>query len=332
MGIEQLKIRTLDQTATTGKFVAEPLERGYGATLGNALRRVMLSSVQGAAITYVKIEGVLHEFSVIAGIREDTTELILNLKNVYVQVDPELAMAGEPVTITVDVHSAGAVTGADIQCPAGVEVVNPEVYIASISEENASLQMTMTVEVGKGYVTPDKQERRATQPIGVIPVGSAFTPVRSVNYTVEATRVGFKTDYERLTLDIVTNGTVSPASAIAEASQILQEYFTYFMSFAGTIALPLAKQITGPTIATPDKPIEDLGFSARTQNCLKKQNILTLQDLVDTPEAVLMGIKNFGRKSLLEVRDKLDSMDLTLKGGFTVSTEGVEPDSGGDDE
>jgi len=230
-------ISTLEETETTGKFVVEPLERGYGVTLGNSLRRVMLSSIEGAAVTYVKIDKVLHEFSIIPGVKEDTTELLLNLKDLYVKVERNGGGKPEPLTIRIAKKGEGRITGADVECPPDVEVVNPEAYIATISDEDATLNMELTVEIGKGYVLPDKQERRATQPIGVIPVGSAFTPVRKVNYTVEATRVGFKTDYERLILDITTNGTIAPSTAISQAAAILGQYFRKFMEFSGA---PLA--------------------------------------------------------------------------------------------
>jgi len=206
------RIDTLEQSDIYGKFVVEPLERGYGVTLGNSLRRVLLSSIPGAAVTSIKIEGVLHEFQTIDGVKEDTTELILNLKDLFVRVHPDGAALGvksESRIITIDVQGAGTVTGADIQTPSDVEVVNPEVYLATLSTDNASLKMELTVEEGKGYVLPDKQDK-SKQIIGVIPIGAAFTPVRRVSFNVEATRVGFKTDYERLTLEIWTNGTMSP--------------------------------------------------------------------------------------------------------------------------
>lgn len=336
MELTMPRIETLEETETYGKFVVEPLERGYGVTLGNSLRRVMLSSIEGAAITYVKIDKVLHEFSTIPGVKEDTTELLLNLKDLYVRVARNGNEKSEPKTITLSKKGEGRVTGADVECPEDVEVVNPEVYIATISDEDASLSMEMTVEVGKGYVLPDKQERRASQPIGVIPVGSAFTPVRKVNYTVESTRVGFKTDYERLILEVTTNGTISPSQAISEAAAILDRYFQQFMDFAGegvrlaegALALPEAP--TGPQ--APDARIEELDFSVRTYNCLKKASILTIGELVQTTEADLMQIRNFGKKSLVEVRDKLAQLGLSLKGGSTVSTEGAEDEVDNNDE
>src|SRR5690349_15608783 len=222
------EIQTLETTGTYGKFVVEPLERGYGVTLGNSLRRVLLSSIEGAAVTYVKIDKVLHEFSTIPGVKEDTTELLLNLKDLFVRIERNGTGKPEPKTIRINKKGEGRITGSDVECPEDVEIVNPEVYLATISDEDASLSMEMTVEVGKGYVLPDKQERKAAQPIGVIPVGSAFTPVRKVNYTVEATRVGFKTDYERLILEVTTNGTLKPSEAISQSASILCRFFKHF--------------------------------------------------------------------------------------------------------
>jgi len=328
MDITIPRIETQEETETYGKFVVEPLDRGYGVTLGNSLRRVLLSSIEGAAITYVRIDKVLHEFSTIPGVKEDTTELLLNLKDLYVQVDQNAAGQPEPRTIRINKKGEGRITGADVECPEGVRVVNPEVYLATISDEDATLSMEMTVEVGKGYVLPDKQERRAAQPIGVIPVGSAFTPVRKVNYTVEATRVGFKTDYERLTLEVTTNGTITPSRAISEAAGVLDRFFRQFMDFGGTAAAIeddahlLTDAHAGPQ--APDARIEELDFSVRTYNCLKKANILTIGELVQITENDLMQIRNFGKKSLMEVREKLAQLGLSLKGGQTVPTDDEE--------
>ncbi len=330
-------IHTLEETDTYGKFVVEPLERGYGVTLGNSLRRVLLSSIEGAAVTFVKIDKVLHEFSTIPGVKEDTTELLLNLKDLYVRVERNGTPKADPRTIRISKRGEGRITGADVDCPEDVRIVNPEVYLATISDEDASLDMEMTVELGKGYVLPDKQEHRANQPIGVIPVGSAFTPVRKVNYTVEATRVGFKTDYERLIMEVTTNGTVSPSQSISESANILGRFFKLFSEFAGGEGIAgddrdLPEFHPGPQ--APDARIEELDFSVRTYNCLKKANILTIQDLVQYTEADLMQIRNFGKKSLMEVRDKLGQLGLSLKGGNTVSTD--DEDEGdvdeGDDE
>jgi DNA-directed RNA polymerase subunit alpha len=317
-------IQTLETTTTYGKFVVEPLERGYGVTLGNSLRRVLLSSIPGAAITYVKIDKVLHEFSTIPGVKEDTTELLLNLKELHVKVHRNGNSAKpEPKTIRVDVKGEGRVTGADVQCPEDVEIVNPDAYIATISDEEATLSMELTIEVNKGYVLPDRQERRNQMAIGVIPMGAAFTPVRKVNYTVEATRVQSNTNLERLALEVWTNGTITPENAISEAAGILDQYFRLFTSFQPGVGAVEGKE---PLIlvgengeAPPNVRIEELDFSVRTYNCLKKANILTIPELVQYTENDLMQIRNFGKKSLSEVREKLTSLGLILKGGSTVN-------------
>lgn len=329
------RIETLQQKDNYGKFDVEPLDRGFGVTLGNALRRVLLSSITGAAITSVKIDGVLHEFSTIPGVKEDTTELILNLKDIHVKVERD-GTAKEPKTIWVDLKGAGEVTGADIRTPAGVEVVNPEAYIATISDEKASLSMEMTVELGKGYVLPEKQEK-IKPTIGVIPVGAAFTPVTRANFIVEPTRVGHKSDYDRLVLEIWTNGTILPLEALGEASRILDRQIRLFMDFAGGGAGDAfdADDLYGDDseMRAPDARIEELDFSVRTYNCLKKANVLTIGELVQISEPELMGIRNFGRKSLNEVKDKLEQMGLSLRSGgeeSVLAQESVAAEAGAD--
>ncbi|HLK61744.1 MAG TPA: DNA-directed RNA polymerase subunit alpha [Chthonomonadaceae bacterium] len=322
-------IQTLETGPKYGKFVVEPLERGYGVTLGNSLRRVLLSSIPGAAITYVKIDKVLHEFSTIPGVKEDTTELMLNLKDLNVKVHRNGSDRGEPKTIRIDVKGEGRVTGADVQCPEDVEVVNPDAYIATISDDDATLSMEMTVEISKGYVLPDKLERRSQMAIGTIPMGAAFTPVRKVNYTVEATRVQSNTNLERLVLEVETNGTISPEMAIREAAGILMQYFRLFASIesgqlSGLPAVPEAGNLV--VSDAPNVRIEELDFSVRTYNCLKKANILTIPELVQYTETDLMQIRNFGKKSLTEVREKLGMLGLTLKGGSTVNVDEDEGD------
>lgn len=309
-------IDALVQDDTYGKFVMEPLERGFGVTLGNALRRVLLASIPGAAITSLKIDGVLHEFSTIPGVKEDTTELLLNLKNLYVKVDGDSTAKSEPKTIWIDVTGAGEVTGADVRTPSDVEVVNPEVHIATISDESASLSIEMTVEVGKGYVLTDEQEK--VKPIiGVIPVGAAFTPVMKANFIVEPTRVADRTDFERLTLEIWTNGTMKPDDALSEGARILDRLVRQFAEFPGGYnpegyeqSRPFGRDLD---IRAPDARIEELDFSVRTYNCLKKANILAIDELVQKSELELMGIRNFGRKSLNEVKEKLEQLGLSLR-------------------
>lgn len=309
------RIDTIAEDDSYGKFVMEPLEKGLGITLGNALRRVLLSSIPGAAITSVKIEGVLHEFSTIPGVKEDTTELLLNLKNLHVKIDRDGMAKPDPKTVWIDVEGAGEVTGADVRTPADVEVVNPELHIATISDETARLSMEMTVEMGRGYVLPEQQEK-VKPTIGVIPVGAVFTPVTKANFIVEPTRVGHKTDYERLVLEVQTNGSMKPGDAISEAARTLDKLIKLFVDFKGRGLLEFEEEMErGKDIElrAPDARIEELDFSVRTYNCLKKANILTIGELVQHSEQDLMNIRNFGKKSLTEVREKLAQLGLSLK-------------------
>jgi DNA-directed RNA polymerase subunit alpha len=312
------RIEILEDGATYGKFVVEPLEQGFGYTIGNALRRALLASIPGAAITSVKIDGVLHEFSTIPGVKEDTTELILNLRELFVKMELDGAEeVEEPVVIKLDVHGPGEVTGADLQTPPEVEIVNPEVHIATLNDETATLRAELTVERGKGYVLPEKQEN-IKQSIGVIPVGAVFAPVRKVSYTVDPTRVGHKTDYDRLVIDVTTNGTVMPSDAVSDAAKILDKQLRLFFDFARKPKGPgfdYGEAGMGNIPGPPDARIEELDFSVRTYNCLKKANVLTIHELVQLTEADLMNIRNFGKKSLHEVEDKLESMNLSLKSG-----------------
>jgi DNA-directed RNA polymerase subunit alpha len=356
------RIETLEQSDTHGKFVVEPLEPGYGVTLGNSLRRVLLSSIEGAAITSVKIDGVQHEFQTIPGLKEDATELLLNLKELFIKVydnetgaaaaaaaaavaaaadasngvggdgsgvDRPASHAAAAHTIRIDARGQGRITGADVLCPADVEVANPEAYIATLSEETAHLYMEMRVEKGRGYVLPEKSVNR-TEVIGEIPVPAAFGPVRKVNYTVDPTRVGNRTDYERLVLEIHTNGTVQPAEALAQAAETLSDYFRRFIEMQGSPGRSLAAAgnnfVAGG--GAPDARIEELDFSVRTYNCLKKANVLTVGELAQISEADLMNIRNFGRKSLTEVKEKLAQLGLTLKD----AKDGDPGYGGGDDE
>jgi len=313
-------ISTLDLQTEYGKFVLEPLERGYGQTIGNALRRVLLSSIQGAAIAAVRIDKVFHEFAPIPGVKEDTTQLLLNLKDVSLRYLGEGPL--DEATIRIDVKGPGRVTGADIITPENIEVVNPEVYIATISDSNATLTMELYVGWGAGYVFPEKQEKYRGM-IGIIPTGTQYTPVKKVNYTVEQTRVGMRTDYERLVLDIFTNGSVRPNDALSQSAHILDKYFRMFFDL-GEAGFEAA--IDGETEDddellknVPDLRIEELDFSQRTFNCLRRAGILTLKNLAVATESDLTAIRGFGKKSLLEVRDKLQEHGLELKppkGGY----------------
>jgi DNA-directed RNA polymerase subunit alpha len=328
------RVETLEHTESYGKFVVEPLERGYGVTLANPIRRVLLSSLPGAAITSLRIDGVLHEFATIPGLREDTTELILNLKQLAIKVTDNTAIPGEEPKIHIirlEKRGEGDVTGADIECPSDVEIMNPEVRIATLADDNASLNMEMTVEVHRGYVLPEHQERHRGQ-IGVIPVGSAFSPVRKVNFALESTRVGSRSDYERLILEVETNGTIAPGEALASAAHILNQYVRLFFNVSSETVLPTLDLTAAPAPRStpggaPDVRIEELDFSVRTYNCLKKANIQTVADLLQTSEEELMNIRNFGRKSLVEVQEKLGQLGYTLVGSGSTAGAG-----GGEDE
>lgn len=326
------RLRRLGESETYCKFEFGPLDAGFGTTIGNALRRVLLSSVPGAAITTVKIDGVLHEFSTIPGVKEDTTALLLNLKDLNVQIEggapapPAEAEEEEDVRIVepetacilrVEARGKGVVTGADVKCPENVRIVNPEAYIAEISDEDASLTMELRVEMGTGFVLPEMHENYK-QIIGTIPFGSLFSPVRKVNYSTEPTRVGNRTDFERLTLEVWTNGTISAEDAVAKAAEILTEKVAYFLQGDASALLRLMpgepeEEPEEQEVTAPDARIEELDFSVRTNNCLRKANITTVQDLVRATEQDLMNIRNFGRKSLNEVKEKLYSMELSLR-------------------
>jgi DNA-directed RNA polymerase subunit alpha len=331
------RIETLEQSDTFGKFVVEPLEPGYGVTLGNSLRRVLLSSIEGAAITLVRIEGVQHEFQTIPGIKEDATELLLNLKELYVKIHDGgeqsngLGGTNDAHMIRVEAKGAGRITGADVICPPDVEVANPDAYIATISDETASLYMEMRVDTGRGYVLPEKSSNRS-EIIGDIPVPAAFSPVRKVSYQVDPTRVGNRTDYERLAIEITTNGTISPSDALSQAAQMLSEYFMRFVESAGvpgrTFIAPANTFGTGTN--APDARIEELDFSVRTYNCLKKANILTVGELTQISEMDLMNIRNFGRKSLTEVKEKLSGLGLSLKDSVDGEYVGGDDDDEGE--
>lgn len=329
------RIETLEENETYGKFMIEPLDRGFGNTIGNALRRIMLSTIPGAAITSIKVDGVLHEFSTIPGVKEDMTDLILNLRELNVSMHRDVMSSGKPEAILeIDVHGPGDVTGADIKAPAEIEVVNPEVHIATLDDETAHLKMELTVEVGKGYVPPDKQDRTKNT-IGVIPIGALFTPVRKVGYNVEPTRVGHKTDYDKLVIEIWTNGAMRPSDAISDAAKILDKYLRLFFDFSnrpGSGFVDFGDEVAAGGTQAPDARIEELDFSVRTYNCLKKANILTIGDLVQYSEADLMNIRNFGKKSLTEVREKLAMLGLSMKKSRDGSGPVILAEEGDEDE
>lgn len=307
----KIEIVEISEDQKYGKFVCEPLERGYGTTLGNSLRRILLSSLMGAAITSIQIDGVLHEFSTIPGVRDDVTNIILNLKSLCLKMHND-----EPHTISIDVTGEKEVTGADIKADADIEILNPDLHIATIDESGA-LKMEMTVERGRGYVPADKN-KKPDQPIGVIPIDSIFSPIQRVNYTVSDTRVGNVTDYDKLTLEVWTNGALRPEEAISKSASILIAHFKLFQSMAGVSEEEDASESTfqeneeDEANKVMEMTIEDLDLSVRSFNCLKRAEINTVADLANKSEEDMMKVRNLGRKSLDEVRNKLKELGLSL--------------------
>ena len=290
-----------------GRFVVEPLERGFGHTLGNALRRSLLSSLPGAAVTSVQIEGVQHEFSTIPGVKEDVTEIILNLKELSVRLLADLTKQVEIIA-----EGPGTVTAADIRVDSEVEVVNPDLHIATLSE-GTKLHMTLTVEQGHGYVSAERNKVSA-MPIGVIPMDAIFTPMRKVNYTVEDTRVGQITDYDKLVMEVWTNGSVSPEEAISMAAKILVGQLDIF---ARLTEQPLEQEDEAtqedPAGANAEMTIEELDLSVRAFNCLKRAGINTVSELIQKDQEDMMKVRNLGKKSLEEVEQKLALLGLSLR-------------------
>ncbi len=303
---EKLDVEPGDDPKREATIVAEPLERGFGLTLGNALRRVLLSSLQGAAITSIKIDGVLHEFSSVAGVREDVTDIVLNIKAVAVR------MHGEgPKRIYLKANGPGEVTAGQIETGHDIEIMNPEHVICTL-DEGAKLSMEMTVESGKGYV-PGANNRAADAPIGLIPVDALFSPVRKVAYKVENTRVGQVTDYDKLSMRIETNGAVTPEDAVALAARILQDQLQLFINFEEPQAHAVEEQRGDlPFNKNLLLKVDELELSVRSANCLKNDNIIYIGDLVQKTEAEMLRTPNFGRKSLNEIKEVLAQMGLHL--------------------
>ena len=293
-----------------GVFSIEPLDRGFGYTFGNSLRRVLLSSLEGAAVTSVKIEGVAHEFTTLKGVREDVTDVILNLKNLICLLHGE----SPEVEVRLDKKGAGPVTAADIEAPADLEILNPELEIANLSDKGR-LEITLTIGRGRGYV-PAELNRGPEHTIGVIPVDSIFSPVRRVSYEVEAARVGQRTDYDKLTLDVTTDGSVSPRDAIAEAAEILIRQLAIFTDIdriEGFGEAAEAEAEAPQAHGMENFPIEELELGVRSYNCLKRVGIETIGDLVSKNENELAAIPNFGKKSIEEVSETLQAHGLTLR-------------------
>jgi len=290
-----------------GKFIIEPLERGYGITLGNSLRRILLSSLPGVAVNSIKIDGVLHEFSTVPGVVEDVTEIILNIKSLSLKMYSE----GSKV-IYIDANGEGPITAGDIITDQDVEILNPDLLIATLNGDHR-FYMELVISVGRGYVSADKN-KQAGQPIGVIPVDSIYTPVKKVNYTVENTRVGQITDYDKLTLEVWTNGSINPDEAISLGAKILSEHLNLFVDLsdqAKHTEIMVEKEETKKEKVL-EMTIEELDLSVRSYNCLKRAGINTVEDLTNKTEEDMMKVRNLGRKSLEEVLQKLQALGLLL--------------------
>jgi len=310
-----------------GVFVIEPLDRGFGYTFGNSLRRVLLSSLEGAAVTSVKIEGVAHEFTTLPGVREDVTDIILNLKQLVCILHGE----SPEVEVRLTKRGEGVVTAADIEAPADLEILNPDLEIANLSSKGR-LEITLTIGRGRGYL-PAEGNRGQSHTIGVIPVDSMFSPINRVSYDVEAARVGQRTDYDKLILDVTTNGSIDPKDAIAEAAEILIRQLAIFTDLeriegfgeSASTSVDGGADAAGVSLAggMENFPIEELELGVRSYNCLKRVGIETIGDLVTKSESELAAIPNFGKESIEEVKETLQQHGLTLRGGSPVSSNGA---------
>ncbi len=313
---------TCDEETLTdfyGKFIAEPFERGYGMTIGNSLRRVLVSSIEGAAVTSIKIDGVLHEFSAIPGVLEDVTQIVLNVKQLVLR-----AHSRQPKTIVIEKDKKGPVTAADLEVDDTVEVVNPELQLCTLTKAG-QFRMELEVSRGRGYVPAEKHKKEG-QPIGVIPVDALFSPVKRVNFAVEDTRVGQVTDYDRLLLEVWTSGAMSPKDALLYASNILQRHLDLFVNYG---SLPEEPEEEAPVAVNEElqeklkTPIAELELSVRSANCLREAKIHTIGELVDKSPQELLKYRNFGKKSLAEIEELLKGMGLSLgmaSGSETAST------------
>ncbi len=303
-----VEIVEINDDNTSGKFTVEPLERGYGTTLGNSLRRIMLSSLPGAAVTSVKVDGVLHEFSTIPGIKEDIAEIILNLKGLSIRMHGE-----ESKTIRIEARGEGIITAGDIIADADVEILNPEMHIATLDEDGA-ITMEINVSKGRGYV-PAENNKTPGMPIGVIPVDSIFTPVTKVNYYVEDTRVGQVTDFDRLIIEVFTDGSIMPDEAASLAAKIMNEHLNLFITLTEHVSeveiMVQKEEDTKEKVL--EMTIEELDLSVRSYNCLKRAGINTVDELIQRTEEDMMKVRNLGKKSLEEVQNKLSELDLSLR-------------------
>lgn len=309
--IEKPRIETTELTpdGMYGKFTLEPLERGYGTTLGNSLRRVLLSSLPGYAVTSVKIDGALHEFSTIDGVKEDVTEIVLNLKDVILRINGD-----GPKTVYIDANGEGEVTAGSIKADSEVVILNPDLHIASL-DKDAHLSMEITVDRGRGYVPAERNKQLMQPPIGVIAVDSIYSPVLKVNYNVENTRVGQITDYDKLTIEVWTNGTISAKEGVSLAAKILTEHLNLFVDLsdeAHNAEIMVVKDDNNKEKYL-EKSIDDLDLSVRSFNCLKRAGINTVEDLINKSEEDMMKVRNLGRKSMDEVIARLNDLGLSLR-------------------
>jgi DNA-directed RNA polymerase subunit alpha len=312
---KRLSVNTGENERNYGQFSAQPFERGFGTTIGNALRRVLLSSIEGAAVTAVKIEGILHEFSPIPGVVEDATDIILNLKQVPFRLNSE-----GPKIIYLESDASGVLTSANIRADGDVEILDKNVYLATISE-GGKLHVEMRLKIGRGYVSADKNFDEDLS-IGYIPIDSVHSPVKKVNYTVEPARLGQMTDYDKLTLDVWTNGCINPQDAIGYAAKLVKDHMAIFINFEEQPEAREEKAERGTDVANENlsKSVEELELSVRSYNCLKNANIKTIGELVQKSESEMLKTKNFGRKSLNEIKEILSGMGLSL--GMTLDEAG----------
>lgn len=303
-----IKCLEIDNDNNYAKFVCEPLERGYGITIGNSLRRILLSSLPGSAITSVKIDGVLHEFSTIPNVVEDVPEIVINLKNVRLKLDQN-----EEKTLRIDVREPGEVKAGDIITDGTVEILNPDLHIATVSE-GGTLKMELTADMGRGYNNAEKN-KKADQPIGVLPIDSIYTPVKKVNYSVENTRVGQQVDYDKLTIEVWTDGSLKPYEALSLAAKVMTGHLELFIDLSETAKNTqiMIEKEENKKERVLETSIEDLELSVRSFNCLKRAGISTVEDLTNKSEADMMKVRNLGKKSLDEVTNKLHALGLDFR-------------------
>ena len=309
----KIEMEGASQDGRYSRFVIEPLERGFGITLGNSLRRIMLSSLPGAAVSMIKIDGVAHEFTSIPGVKEDVTEIVMNVKDLAIRNN---ASSDEPKTAYIEFEGEGTVTAADIQCDSDIEIINPELVIATVSGKSSRLNMELTITKGRGYVSAEKGKPQ-DMPIGVIPIDAIYTPIDRVNINVEDTRVGQVTDFDKLTMDVWTRGTLSPEEAVSLAAKVLDEHLKLFIDLTETArsAEVMIEKEDNEKEKVLEMNIDELELSVRSFNCLKRAGINTVEELCSKTPEDMMKVRNLGRKSLEEVLAKLSELGLGLRPG-----------------